>query len=84
MTKRLTITEFWDIKHQIDAEVERLGWTKEQCKSHIKTVYGANSRLSMSDEDLLDLLAYLRNLHSVKIIPRVSSRKAKKRRGRRT
>lgn len=79
---KLTITEFWDIKHQIDDEATRLGWSKQKCKSHIKTVYGATSRLSMSDEDLLDLLQYLRNLSTTQIIPRVSSstRRSKRRR----
>lgn len=82
--KKLTVTEFWDIKHQIDDEVDRLGWSKDKCKSHIKTVYGATSRLSMTDEDLIDLLNYLRNLTVSKIIPSVSRRKPRKRRGRRT
>ena len=83
MTK-LTASQFWEIKHQIDDEVARLGWSKAKCKSHIKTVYGASSRLSMTDEQLFDLLAYLRNLSATQIVPSLSrpTRREKRRRRR--
>ena len=80
---KLTIDEFWKLKHQIDDEIKRLGWTKEKAKGHIKTVYGKSSRLSMSDEELFDLLNYLRSFCSTKSIPSVSTplRRRRKRRG---
>ena len=81
--KKLTIDEFWKLKHQIDDEIKRLGWTKEQAKNHIYIKYRKYSRLSMSDEQLFDLLSYLRSFCSTKSIPSVSSlnRKKRKRRG---
>ena len=53
--------DFWATKHAIDAKVEELGWSKQQCIGHIQAAYGVKSRLLMSDEQLLDFLAFLCN-----------------------
>ena len=53
---------FWGIKHAIDTEVARLGWSKQKAKAYIQQRYHKNSRLYMSDEELLNLLQALRNL----------------------
>ena len=74
--KKLTIDEFWSIKHQIDDEVARIGWTKDQAKDYIKRAYNKSCRLSMTDEQLIDLLTYLRTLCPAK----TSSRKGRRRR----
>ena len=51
--------DFWAIKRQIDNEVRRLDWSKEQCKEYIKTHYGKSTRLLMNDAQLLHLLSKL-------------------------
>ena len=79
---KLTIDEFWKIKHQIDDEIQRLGWTKEKAKNHIYIVYRKSSRLSMTDEELLDFLSYLRSFSVAKSIPSVSTPKRRRRRRR--
>lgn len=80
---KFTGDEFWEVKHQIDDEINRLGWSKSKVKVHIKTVYGKSGRLSMTDEELLDLLRYLRSFCSVKSISRVSRPSRRERRKRR-
>ena len=64
--------DFWAVKHAIDDEVARLGWSKEKCIVYITQRYKARSRLSMTDEELVHFLEHLRNLPSGKIIPTVS------------
>lgn len=54
--------DFWGTKHAIDDEVARLGWSKEKCIVYIKQRYHVRSRLAMSDEQLINLLAYLKSL----------------------
>lgn len=51
--------DFWAIKHQIDDEVKRLGWSKNQCREYVKTHYNKSTRLAMSDAQLLHLLSRL-------------------------
>ena len=58
----LTSTEFWDLKHQIDDEVKRLGWSTEECIVYIKKHYSKRSRLVMTDEQLFHLRDTLRSL----------------------
>ena len=53
--KKLTLTEFWEIKKEIDREVERVGWSKEKCIAYISERYHALSRLAMTDEQLTHL-----------------------------
>ena len=50
---------FWSIKHQIDDEIKRIGWTKEQAKEYIKTHYNKSTRLAMNDAQLIHLLSKL-------------------------
>ena len=76
---KLTKIDFWKIKHQIDDEVKRLGWSVDFCKRYTITHYNKRSRLVMSDEELLDLLDKLRNLPTRKIIQPMSNRRRKKR-----
>lgn len=54
--------DFWEVKHAIDDEVRRLGWDVERCKRYILKHYGKDTRLTMSDEQLLHLLNALRKL----------------------
>jgi hypothetical protein len=48
-----------DVIAKTDVEIERLGWTKEQGKEHLKKTYGKPGRTLLSQEELLDFLRYL-------------------------
>ena len=51
--------DFWKLKHQIDDEVKRLGWSIEECKDYIQKHYGKRSRLVMTDAQLKHMLCQL-------------------------
>ena len=53
---------FWDMKRKIDAEIQRLGWSKERCLACIEQRYHKRSRLALNDSQLVDLLDYLSTL----------------------
>lgn len=44
---------------QIEDEMERIGWTREQGRKHLMRVYNKKSRQQMTDDELMDFLAYL-------------------------
>lgn len=44
---------------RIGMEMKRLGWTTDQGREHIKTIYGKRSRQELSDDELADFLNYL-------------------------
>lgn len=50
-----------DVIAQTDVQIERLGWTKEQGREHLKTTYGKLGRSLLSEEELLDFLNYLKS-----------------------
>ena len=60
--KPMTATEFWEIKHKIDDEVARLGWTVPYCKRYIEFHYGCRSRLVMTDAQLVHLYETLSSI----------------------
>ena len=39
--------------------MERIGWTREQGRKHLMRVYSKKSRQQLTDEELMDFLAYL-------------------------
>jgi hypothetical protein len=45
---------------QIEDEMDRIGWTKEQGRSHLKRAYNKRSRQQLTDEELVDFLAHLK------------------------
>lgn len=45
---------------QIEGEMERIGWTKEQGRSHLQRTYNKRSRQQLTDEELIDFLNYLK------------------------
>jgi hypothetical protein len=78
----MTNFDFWAIKHAIDDEVARVGWSKEKCIVYIAQRYHARSRLAMTDEQLLHFLEHLRSLPSRKVSThklRTRSRRDKRR-----
>ena len=48
-----------DVIAKTDVEIERLGWTKEQGKEHLKKTYGKLGRTLLTEQELLDFLRYL-------------------------
>jgi len=44
---------------KIDVEMQRLGWTTEQGRDHLKTTYGKRARSLLDPEELLDFLKHL-------------------------
>lgn len=50
-----------DVIAQTDVQIERLGWTKEQGRDHLKKTYGKLGRSLLSEEELLDFLNYLKS-----------------------
>jgi hypothetical protein len=74
--------EFFALKHAIDDQVARLGWSKERCIVYIKDRYGVRSRLSMTDEQLKHLLKSLSSL-STQATRRKSNNRLDRRRKRR-
>jgi hypothetical protein len=43
----------------INAEMQRLGWTVEQGREHLLKYYGKRSRLLLDEEELDNFLLYL-------------------------
>jgi hypothetical protein len=50
-----------DVIAQTDVQIERLSWTKEQGREHLKKTYGKLGRSLLSEEELLDFLNYLKS-----------------------
>ncbi|MEA5618400.1 hypothetical protein VB711_11200 [Cronbergia sp. UHCC 0137] len=48
-----------DVIAKTDVEIERLGWTKEQGREHLKKTYNKIARSLLSEEELSDFLNYL-------------------------
>ena len=52
---------YWDdLIRQIDAQMERIGWTVERGRQEILNKYGVRSRLLLSDEQVFEFLAFLK------------------------
>lgn len=65
---------FFALKHSIDDQVTRLGWTKERAIVYIKDRYGVRSRLSMTNAQLQHLLITLTNMSTPKIREKTAKR----------
>ena len=50
-----------DVIAQTDVQIERLGWTKEQGREHLKKTYGKLGRSLLSEEELIDFLNFLKS-----------------------
>jgi hypothetical protein len=46
---------------RIDVEMQRLSWTTEQGREHLKQAYGKRARSLLNTEELLDFLQYLQS-----------------------
>ena len=54
--------DFNEIKTAINKELERIGWTTERGKQHLIDTYSKKSRLSLTDEEILEFWDYLKTL----------------------
>ena len=53
---------YWDdLSRQIDAQMERIGWSVERGRQHLLNKYGVRSRLLLSDEQVFEFLAFLKS-----------------------
>ncbi|MEH2337594.1 hypothetical protein [Nostoc sp.] len=48
-----------NLMSQIDAEMQRLGWTVDQGREHLLKYYGKRSRLLLTEEELDNFLLFL-------------------------
>lgn len=64
MKQKQPVIDFWRLKHRIDDEVARLGWSNNRCRAFIINRYGKINRLVMTDDELIDLLETLQRLSS--------------------
>ncbi|MGL4879581.1 MAG: hypothetical protein ACRC8K_00770, partial [Waterburya sp.] len=54
--------DFNKIKQLTDIEIKRLGWTRDQGRSHLQKTYGKRSRLHLSNEELYNFYCYLKSI----------------------
>lgn len=54
---------------QIEGEMERIGWTKEQGRNHLQRTYNKRSRQQLTDEELVDFLNYLKTYPAADDVP---------------
>lgn len=50
---------FDNLMGNIDAEMQRLGWTTEQGREHLMKYYGVRSRRLLTEDELDNFLLYL-------------------------
>ncbi|MEH2031331.1 MAG: hypothetical protein V7K67_16980 [Nostoc sp.] len=59
MTEKPTYPNFDNLISQTDAQMQRLGWTKEQGRKFLESTYGVRSRLLLTEDELDNFLLYL-------------------------
>ena len=52
--------DFNQVMAQIDVEMKRLKWTKEEGRDYLRSTYGKTSRIQLNDEDIIGFLGYLK------------------------
>ncbi len=72
---------YFALKHAIDEQAIRLGWTKERCIVYIQSRYGVRSRSVMTDDQLKHLLQALRSMSTHAPSEKLSTRLDGKARG---
>ena len=51
--------DYTEVIARTNFEMNRLGWTEEQGRSHLREIYGKRSRHSLTDRELLQFLKFL-------------------------
>ena len=57
--KKAEPVDLSDVIAKTDVHIERLGWSKEQGKDHLKKTYNKLGRTLLTEDELLDFLNYL-------------------------
>ncbi|QSJ17084.1 hypothetical protein JYQ62_36475 [Nostoc sp. UHCC 0702] len=57
--KKTEPVDYSDFVAKTDVQMERLNWTKEQGREHLKKTYAKSARSLLTEEELLDFLRYL-------------------------
>ncbi len=57
-----TVLSYGDVIETTNKELKRLGWTKEKGIQYLLDTYNKKSRQLLSDEQLLEFVAYLQSL----------------------
>ena len=57
-----TVLSYGDVIETTNKELNRLGWTKEKGIQYLLDTYNKKSRQLLSDEELLEFVAYLQSL----------------------
>jgi hypothetical protein len=52
--------DFNQVMAQIDVEMKRLKWTKEEGRDYLRSTYGKTSRIQLNDEEIFGFLGYLK------------------------
>ena len=52
--------DFNQVMAQIDVEMKRLKWTKEEGRDYLRSTYGKTSRIQLNDEEIIGFLGYLK------------------------
>lgn len=52
---------FFELVEKTDAQMQRIGWTKERGRTHIINIYGKRGRALLSEAQLQDFLLYLQS-----------------------
>jgi hypothetical protein len=52
--------DFNQVMAQIDVEMKRLQWTKEQGRDYLRSTYGKTSRIQLNDTEIFEFLTYLK------------------------
>ena len=77
MDHEIEIMEFLELLDLMDREVNRIGWSLDKFKQYVLTQYGKKSRYFLTDEQLWELLDFLRSQPDKSIIqlPTIGLRK---------
>jgi len=60
---------YQELMKNINTEIQRLNWSQEELRSHLKATYGEGSIGMLINDHLVDFLNYLRRLSLQVIIP---------------
>ncbi len=55
-----SLVDWNDLIAEIDTEMMRIGWSKHQGQGHLQAHYGVESRKKLTDDQLFEFLAYLK------------------------
>lgn len=66
---QVDVLDLTELIVQIDQEMARVSWTKEEGRNYLKRTYGKRSRQQLTDDELHDFLIYLKTLPTPVEVP---------------